>query len=95
MAITLVPMVCPQCHATIDAPVDKDSCFCTYCGTKILINNDSVKTININQHITDEARIEEAKTKRDRDKQGMIMVLGVMVMIIIMFLIVAIAGRSE
>ena len=49
MAITLVPMICPQCHATIEAPVDKDSCFCTHCGTRILINNDNVKTININR----------------------------------------------
>ena len=97
MAITLVPMVCPQCHATIDAPVDKDSCFCTYCGTKILINNDSVKTININQHITDEARIEEAKTKRDRDRarRDIILVLSVFVFVAFIMLAGAIASCSK
>lgn len=97
MAITLVPMVCPQCHATIDAPVDKDSCFCTYCGTKILINNDSVKTININQHITDEARIEEAKTKRDRDRarRDIILVLSVFVFFAFIMLAGAIASCSK
>lgn len=72
MAITLVPMTCPQCGATIDAPVNQDECFCTYCGAKILINNENVKTININKNVkktnVDEAKIAEVELKNKKLK---------------------------
>lgn len=90
MAITLVPMVCPQCGAQIDAPVDKDECFCMYCGTKILINNENVKTININKHIIDEARIEEAKAKNVLNgTQTVIVIVISFIAVIAMMLIMA------
>ena len=66
MAVKLVPMTCPNCKASIEVDTTKDFCFCTYCGTKIFINDDSTKTININTNINhqyierDEARIKEA-----------------------------------
>lgn len=90
MAITLVPMICPQCHATIDAPVDKDSCFCTHCGTRILINNDNVKTININQHITDDARIEEAKAKSRQDLSKVSVVAAICAAVMVALALIAI-----
>ena len=88
MAITLVPMICPQCGATIDAPVSKDECYCTHCGTKILINNENVKTININHRITDDAQVEKAKAKASDDKmRGIVAIIsaaGIIILLIIM-----------
>ena len=90
MAITLAPMVCPQCGAQIDVPVEKDECFCMYCGTKILINNENVKTININKHIIDEARIEEAKAKNVLNGTQTVIVTALsLIAIIAMMLIMA------
>lgn len=65
MAVKLIPMTCPNCKASIEIDGTKDFCFCTYCGTKILVNDDSTRTININHHYTetDEAKIEEIKSK--------------------------------
>lgn len=88
MAITLVPMVCPQCGAQIDVPVEKDECFCMYCGTKILINNDNVKNININQHIVDEARIEEAKRKSDLSGRQLVLLTAITLIATIVMMII-------
>ena len=84
MAITLVPMVCPQCGASIDVPVDKDECFCTYCGTKILINNENVRTININKttRTIDDAKIAESGMKKLLLIGGVILVILMAVMFI-------------
>lgn len=67
MAIKLVPLSCPNCGASIDVPVDQDFCYCSYCGTKIAINDDSIKKIYINtttvNRTVDEASIAEAKRR--------------------------------
>ncbi len=67
MAIKLVPLSCPNCGASIDVPVDQDFCYCSYCGTKIAINDDSIKKIYVNtttvNRTVDEASIAETKRK--------------------------------
>ncbi len=94
MPIKFVPMICPQCGSQMDVPVDKDMCFCAACGTKILINDDSIKTININQRVTDDARIAEAQAKakvaqgRQNTILKAIVIVAVFVLDIIIFMVV-------
>lgn len=60
MAISLMPVKCPQCGADLSVESDRAFLFCAYCGAKIIINND-------NEHIyrtIDEAGIKQAETDR-------------------------------
>lgn len=60
MAIQFIAMRCPACGAEINVESGREFSFCTYCGSKILMNND-------NEHIyrnIDEARIKETETER-------------------------------
>lgn len=66
---------CPACGATVEIEQDRKSCYCSYCGNKIYID-DGVKRVeitkNINYHktYTDEARIIESQVQeRMRDKK--------------------------
>lgn len=60
MAIKMVKVECPSCGAMLDIEEDRKMAFCTYCGTKVLIDNDNEYTY---RHV-DEARIYEAETDR-------------------------------
>ncbi len=60
MAIQFISVKCPQCSADLSIESGRQQAFCTYCGTKVIINNE-------NEHIyrnIDEARIKEAETER-------------------------------
>ena len=60
MAIKLISVKCPDCGATLSIEEGRKSAFCSYCGAKVLINNE-------NEHIyrnIDEAKIREAETDR-------------------------------
>ena len=60
MAIHIVSLKCPECGATLDAQEGRREIFCSYCGAKILINNE-------NEHIyryIDEAAVKRAETER-------------------------------
>ena len=37
----LIAVKCPQCDATIDIDENRKSCFCSFCGAKILIDDGS------------------------------------------------------
>jgi len=39
--VKLVPLKCPSCSANLELPGDRESAFCTYCGTKILITSEA------------------------------------------------------
>ena len=60
MAIKLISVKCPECNAVLDLEENRKQAFCTYCGTKILINNENEYTY---RHI-DEAGIKRAETER-------------------------------
>ena len=60
MAINLVSVKCPDCGAQLSIEEGRNEAFCTYCGAKVLINNE-------NEHIhryIDEAGIKQAETDR-------------------------------
>ena len=60
MAIQFISVKCPECNATLSIEKERSMAFCTYCGTKILLNNE-------NEHVyrqIDEARIREAELEQ-------------------------------
>lgn len=58
----LVSLKCPECKADLSVEPGRKQCFCQYCGTKIMIDNEeqvqTYKTI-------DEARIREAELQSE------------------------------
>ena len=59
--INLIKLQCPNCNANLEVKDDTKQCFCTYCGTKILLQNDNEYYI----HHIDEARIKEAEVQHE------------------------------
>ncbi len=66
---------CPACGAKIEIEPDRKSCFCTYCGNKIYLDDGTrrveiTKNINYHKTYTDEAKIRDIEFKeRMFDKQ--------------------------
>lgn len=67
--VKMIPMICPKCGASLEVKDGTTQCFCTYCGTKILIKDDSVKTININKTEYDKTKVEMMKLKTELEKE--------------------------
>lgn len=57
----LIPVICPKCGAQIQVNVGVKTCYCTYCGTQILFDDDGIK---VTYRKVDEARIKEADVKQ-------------------------------
>ena len=58
----LIELKCPNCGAAFQVDADRDFCFCSYCGTKSLIDNGTNRIIHVNTyHIQDDAKIKEAE----------------------------------
>lgn len=55
MAVKFISIKCPECGAKLDVEEGRKEFFCTYCGTKIIMQND-------NEYIY--RKIDEAKIKR-------------------------------
>lgn len=54
----LVSLKCPECKANLSVEPGRKQCYCQYCGTKIIIDNEEqVQTFKT----VDEARIREAE----------------------------------
>ena len=63
--INLIKLQCPNCNANLEIKEDAKFCFCTYCGTKIMLSNE-------NEHIyriVDEARMKEAELNYDLERR--------------------------
>lgn len=60
----LKSLKCPECNANIKIDEGRKSCFCTYCGCSILVDDEST-TVNYNHTYTkrDEAKIREIELK--------------------------------
>lgn len=62
MAISFVPVKCPECGASLSIEANRSQAFCTYCGTKIIIYNDNEFIYRDEAEIKKaEARIKEAE----------------------------------
>ena len=71
--IQLIKLQCPNCSANLEVDSSLKQCFCQYCGTKLLINNENEKTI----HIVDEAEIIRARNEYDLLKSHMDRSIGI------------------
>lgn len=60
MAIRFVSIKCPECGATLDVEEGRQQLFCSYCGSKVIIQNDNEY---IYRHI-DEAEMKNAETEQ-------------------------------
>lgn len=60
MAIKYSLVKCPACEANLSIEAGRTRCFCTYCGSQIIVTNDNE---HIYRHI-DEAKIKEAEANR-------------------------------
>ena len=56
----LIAVKCPQCGAEIEITEERQFCFCRYCGTKIIID-DEIQRSEHKHIIIDEARIREVE----------------------------------
>lgn len=58
----LVSLKCPECKANLSVEPGRKQCYCQYCGTKIIIDNEEqVQTFKT----VDEARIREAELQNE------------------------------
>lgn len=70
MPIKASSIHCPNCNAPLNTEGHEGKMYCPFCGAEILLEDDSVKTVNYNVNTnihytkTDEARIKEAETKK-------------------------------
>lgn len=74
--IKIVPLICPNCGAELEVRSDTKTCFCTYCGTKLFIDNNSEtvtfnKNINITHRSIDETKIEKMRIQQQMYKDAM------------------------
>ena len=52
----LIKLTCANCGAELELDADRKQAFCTYCGAKQLIDDESIRII-------DEARLKEAEVR--------------------------------
>ena len=57
----MISLICPQCGAKISIDEGRKKCFCTYCGTELLLNDNSN---TITYRTIDEARIKESEDRK-------------------------------
>ena len=55
-----IGMRCTSCGAELQVDPERKQVFCSYCGTKLMLDDDSVEVTN---RIIDEARIKEAEVR--------------------------------
>lgn len=60
MSVSFVPVQCPNCGANLSVESYREYAFCSYCGTKVMINNDNVHIYRT----YDEAALRQAETDR-------------------------------
>ena len=60
MSVAFTAVKCPECGANLTIEEGRDTIFCSYCGTKILMTNENEYTY---RHV-DEAGIKQAETDR-------------------------------
>lgn len=59
----LIAVKCPNCGADLEYEEGMSKMFCRYCGTPVILDDESVK-INITNRIVDEAELEKVKLQR-------------------------------
>lgn len=90
MKYELKKLNCPSCGATIDVDIkDRDTVFCSYCGTQIAIDDgETVVTHNINIH--DDAKVireENRHIENEKNRSTLKWILiGSVTLVLVMFI---------
>ena len=58
--IRTIALTCPNCGSALTVEDDRKFIYCEYCGTKVMLHDDSTQTI----HTIDEAAIKRAENER-------------------------------
>lgn len=93
---------CPECGAELDVNEGRSSCFCSYCGTKILLD-DSVERKEVTHRYVDEAEIVKSRNaielermkmeeRKRNDKNIWIILIGSAIAFIILFIYITSQG---
>ncbi len=61
--VSIIPCKCPNCNAEIHLDANREFGFCSYCGTKLYIHDDTVTTHYEIHRIIDDAAIMRAESK--------------------------------
>lgn len=61
MAIKLISMKCPECGANLEVEEGRKQFYCSYCGSKIMLQDDNEYTY----HHIDEAEVKRAEADRE------------------------------
>ena len=61
--VSLIPLTCPKCGGQLQIPPETSKCYCTYCGTQIIVDDGST-TIHV--HNYDEAELKRIELERER-----------------------------
>lgn len=94
--VKMIPLVCPNCGAKLNVKRGTQSCFCTYCGTQILISDNNnkffTKNVNINQTSYDRTEIEKLKIQHEwesnkwkRDVKEVLAYIILMIVLLVSF----------
>ena len=72
----MIKMRCPNCNADLSVDSDQKICFCSYCGTRILLDDETTTynvnvkyDQNINQHNYDEAELKRLEYQHEIDQE--------------------------
>ena len=72
MPVTLVPLTCPKCGGQISVPNDVTKCFCSFCGTQIIIDDGST-TVHVHNYDEVEMKrleLEQARLEKEEKRQA-------------------------
>ncbi len=58
----MVAMKCPECGASVNADLDKETAYCEFCGARLFLQNENEYTI----HNVDEAEVMRARLEREK-----------------------------
>ena len=59
----VISLKCPECGASLSIEEGRTQCFCQYCGTKIMLDDERSYTKTI--HTIDDAKIREVEANRE------------------------------
>ncbi len=65
---------CPACGASVEVEKGRESCFCSYCGTKVYVDDEVhrveiTKNINYHKTYTDEAKIRKIESEEQMQER--------------------------
>ena len=98
MAIKVIPLNCPKCNAEITLDGDRDFGFCSYCGTRIVLQNDNkfvyrkIDDAAIIKEQNKRYKLETERKEKERNDANLLKIaLGVGVMFILTIILVMIS----